>query len=107
MRPLSDDELLLLMSQPYRPELIGKEDSEESRLQKQAFDVLTDIASNSVLAKFSSGHWFPGCGTHKPLATRWSESDHLNDDIKEGTWAQWLRYASTHDEQARERKTTA
>lgn len=74
---------------------------DEARLQQVARDWLTAIASSSLIVKLSGGYWFPGSGWPMPLSVSWVQPGHEDDDIMPGTWAEWLRYASTHLQQTR------
>lgn len=110
-----------LMALPFKPELTRESEGEdprdqfpgaaaaftpdgdldETRLQQAARDWLANISSSCLAVKFSGGYWWPGSGWPMPLAVTWVLPDHEDDDITPGTWAEWLRYASTHLRQTR------
>ncbi|KAI1199879.1 hypothetical protein F5X97DRAFT_341207 [Nemania serpens] len=110
-----------LMSLPFRPELTREtegdppgelpgaaelaatpdDEVDEARLQQAARDWLTNVTSSCFAAKFSGGYWWPGSGWAMPLAVSWTLPGHEDDDVKPGTWAEWVRYASTHLRQTR------
>ncbi|KAK8060619.1 hypothetical protein PG996_010549 [Apiospora saccharicola] len=88
------DELFPLLSLPFRPET-----AETDPEQKSAADWVGYILANSSMAKFSQGYWQPGAPV--PLAMLWGMLENEGADMKEGTWAAYLRWASLTCEQTR------
>lgn len=61
----------------------------------QAKDFVDNVLQHSVMMKLSHG---PPCGLEN-LASIWDEDEHKDDDIAEGTFADYLRYGSVHWQQ--------
>ena len=91
---LLQDELFPLLSLPFKPEEV-----ESDPKQKAASDYVGHVLANCSMAKFSQGHWQPGLRI--PLAMSWSQPENADADIKEGTWAEYFRWASTSCQQTR------
>lgn len=90
------DELFPLLSLPFRPEDIeGGNDPG----QKSVADWVGHILAHCSMAKFSQGYWQPGAPV--PLAMQWGMPENEGADVKEGTWAAYLRWASLACEQTR------
>ncbi|KAK8033598.1 capsule polysaccharide biosynthesis protein [Apiospora marii] len=88
------DELFPLLSLPFRPETVGTDPK-----QKSVADWVGYILANCSMAKFSQGYWQPGAPV--PLAMLWGMPENAGADVKEGTWAAYLRWASLACEQTR------
>jgi hypothetical protein len=72
--------------------LATRVDDVKAPLQADAKAFVDKVLRNSALMKLSHG---PPCGLEN-LATIWDEESHANDDIAEGTFADYLRNASVH-----------
>ncbi|KAI0522310.1 hypothetical protein F5B22DRAFT_470509 [Xylaria bambusicola] len=88
------DELFPLLSLPFKPE-----NAETDAKQKEAANYVGYVLANCSMAKHSQGHWQPGLRV--PLAMSWSMPENADADIKKGTWAEYVRWASIFCEQDR------
>ncbi|TRX96564.1 hypothetical protein FHL15_002466 [Xylaria flabelliformis] len=88
------DELFPLLSLPFEP------DSSEPQ-QKKAAEYVGHVLANCSIGKHAQGHWQPG--NRIPLAMSWGMPGNENADIKEGTWSEYMRWASLFCEQTRYR----
>ncbi|KAI0865912.1 hypothetical protein F4860DRAFT_200109 [Xylaria cubensis] len=88
------DEVFPLLSLPFQPE-----NMETDTKQKAAADYVGYILANCSMAKHSQGFWQPGIRV--PLAMTWNMPENADADIKKGTWAEYLRWASLFCEQTR------
>ncbi|KAI1751566.1 hypothetical protein F4782DRAFT_531340 [Xylaria castorea] len=91
---MKQDEAFPLLSLPFQPEQIGTDTK-----QKAAAEYVGHVLANCSMAKHSQGHWQPGAPV--PLARSWSMPENADADIKKGTWAEYLRWASMFCEQTR------
>ncbi|KAI1325570.1 hypothetical protein F5Y16DRAFT_260938 [Xylariaceae sp. FL0255] len=95
---LLQDEVFPLLSLPFKPKIIS-----EDMQQKAATDYVGYVLANCAIAKHSQGHWQPG--TRIPLAMSWGMAGNEEADIKPGTWAEYMRWASIYCEQTRYKGT--
>jgi hypothetical protein len=91
---LSQGDLYPLLSLPFKAE-----DVDSDPKQKAASEYVGYVLANCSIAKHSQGHWQPG--TPMPLAKSWSLPENDGADIRKGTWAEYLRWASVSCKQTR------
>ncbi|KAI1317086.1 hypothetical protein F5Y16DRAFT_392937 [Xylariaceae sp. FL0255] len=86
------DEVFPLLSLPFKP-------NSPDPKQKAAADYVGYILANCSIAKHSQGHWRPG--NRVPLAMSWTMPENEGADIEEGTWSEYMRWASLFCRQTR------